>query len=151
MWTTTNHWRFWLCNRFRSRTNLQRSSGALRIFFENPVLGTKNYSAFDRELLAIHDPVKHFRSLLDGRKFLVLTDHKPLLHLTTLNNPSPKQLRQTTFLSEFDFFYFSSFRQRQCSCRFLVPSRNLSNFQSKYFFRFSVGFSSPFCEGHFFI
>ena len=63
----------------------------------------KNYSTFDRELLAIHDSVKHFRNLLDGRTFSILTDHKPLVSLFTLHNPSPRQLRQTTFLSEFDF------------------------------------------------
>ena len=63
----------------------------------------KNYSAFDRELLAIHDAVKHFRNLLDGREFSILTDHKPLIHLSTLRNPSPRQLRHTTFLSEFKF------------------------------------------------
>jgi len=63
----------------------------------------KNYSTFDRELLAIHDSVKHFRNLLDGRTFSILTDHKPLIHLSTLRNPSPRQLRYTTFLSEFDF------------------------------------------------
>ena len=62
-----------------------------------------NYSAFDRELLAIHDSVKHFRNILDGRSFSILTDHKPLLQLTSLKNPSPRQLRHVTFLSEFDF------------------------------------------------
>jgi len=63
----------------------------------------KNYSAFDRELLAIHDSVKHFRNLLDGRSFHIITDHKPLTYLTTLKTPSPRQLRQITFLSEFNF------------------------------------------------
>jgi len=62
-----------------------------------------NYSTFDRELLAIHESVKHFRNILDGRKFLILTDHKPLIHLNNLKNPSPRQLRQLTFLSEFNF------------------------------------------------
>ena len=63
----------------------------------------RNYSAFDRELLAIHDAVKHFRNILDGRSFSILTDHKPLIHLNTLKNPSPRQLRHITFLSEFNF------------------------------------------------
>jgi len=62
-----------------------------------------NYSAFDRELLAIHDAVKHFKNYLDGRQFHIFTDHKPLIHLNTLKNPSPRQLRQITFLSEFAF------------------------------------------------
>ena len=62
-----------------------------------------NYSAFDRELLAIHDAVKHFRNILDGRPFSIITDHKPLLYINTLKTPSPRQLRQITFLSEFNF------------------------------------------------
>jgi len=63
----------------------------------------KNYSAFDRELLAIHDAVKHFQNLLDGRTFEIITDHKPLLYLNSLKTPSPRQLRHITFLSEFNF------------------------------------------------
>ena len=63
----------------------------------------RNYSAFDRELLAIHEAVKHFRNILDGRSFTIFTDHKPLIHLSLLKNPSPRQMRQITFLSEYDF------------------------------------------------
>lgn len=63
----------------------------------------QNYSAFDRELLAIHDSVKHFRNMLDGRSFEILTDHKPLLQLSHLKSPSPRQLRHISFLSEFSF------------------------------------------------
>ena len=35
------------------------------------------YSAFDRELLAIHLAVRRFRYFLDGRCFVIFTDHKP--------------------------------------------------------------------------
>ena len=75
----------------------------LEFFSKTLSSAQKNYSAFDRELLAIHDSVKHFQNLLEGRTFSILTDHKPLIHLATLHNPSPRQLRQTTFLSEFNF------------------------------------------------
>jgi len=61
------------------------------------------YSAFDRELLAIFLSVKHFRNFLEGRKFTIFTDHKPLLHCLTMKDPSPRVLRQITFLSSFDF------------------------------------------------
>ena len=39
------------------------------------------YSAFDRELLAIHLAVRHFRYFLDGRCFAIFTNHKPLTHV----------------------------------------------------------------------
>jgi len=60
------------------------------------------YSTFDKELLAMYLAVKHFSHFLEGRKFTIFTDHKPLLHYLTLKNPSPRVLRQTTFLSSFD-------------------------------------------------
>ena len=38
----------------------------------------QNYSAFNRELLAHYLGVRHFRNHLEGRKFYIETDHKPL-------------------------------------------------------------------------
>jgi RNase H-like domain found in reverse transcriptase len=38
----------------------------------------RNYSAFDRELLAAYLAVRHFRYSLEGRRFTLYTDHKPL-------------------------------------------------------------------------
>ena len=35
------------------------------------------YSTFSRELLAIYLAIRHFRHLLEGHEFYVLTDHKP--------------------------------------------------------------------------
>jgi hypothetical protein len=40
--------------------------------------GTR-YSTLDRELLAAFSAVRHFRFLLEGRQFRLLTDHKPLV------------------------------------------------------------------------
>jgi hypothetical protein len=40
--------------------------------------GTR-YSTFDRELLAAFSAVRHFRFILEGRQFRLLTDHKPLV------------------------------------------------------------------------
>jgi hypothetical protein len=37
------------------------------------------YSTFDRELLAAFSTIRHFRFLLEGRQFQLLTDHKPLV------------------------------------------------------------------------
>ncbi len=38
------------------------------------------YSAFDRELWACFAGIRHFRHMLQGRRFAILTDHKPLTH-----------------------------------------------------------------------
>jgi hypothetical protein len=63
----------------------------------------KNYSTFDRELLASHAAVKHFRFFLEGREFMLFTDHKPLVAAMKRVSPptSARQQRQLAFLSEF--------------------------------------------------
>ena len=71
-------------------------------FFSKKLLATQTrYSAFDRELLGIFLSVKHFRHLLEGRSFTIFTDHKPLLYIFTMRDPSPRQQRQITYLSQF--------------------------------------------------
>ena len=48
-------------------------------FFSRKLTDTTRYSTFDRELLAVVAALRHFRFLLEGRSFHVLTDHKPLV------------------------------------------------------------------------
>ena len=60
------------------------------------------YSAFDRELLAAYLSLRHFRYMLDGRKFHILLDHKPLTQaLHRVSDPwTPRVQRQLSFLAE---------------------------------------------------
>ena len=39
----------------------------------------QKYSTFDRELLALYEAVRHFRYFLEGRNFIMFTDHQPLV------------------------------------------------------------------------
>jgi hypothetical protein len=57
-----------------------------------------NYSAFDRELLAVFMAIRHFRFMLEGHSFVVFTDHRPLLgSLSRISDPwSAWQHRQLT-------------------------------------------------------
>ena len=61
------------------------------------------YSAFDRELLAVHLAVRHFRSFLEGRNFTIFTDHKPLTFaMKKVTEPwSARQQRHLAAISEF--------------------------------------------------
>ena len=63
----------------------------------------QKYSAFDRELLACYLAIRHFRWLLEGRSFYVLSDHKPLSF--ALNRASDawsaRQQRHLSYLAEF--------------------------------------------------
>ena len=63
----------------------------------------KKYSAFDRELLAAHSSVRHFRFMLEGREFTIFTDHKPLTHALFRSSPpwSARQQRHLSYLAEF--------------------------------------------------
>ena len=63
----------------------------------------QKYSAFDRELLACYLGIRHFRWLLEGRPFYVLTDHKPLTFaLRRLSDHwTARQQRHLSFISEF--------------------------------------------------
>ena len=63
----------------------------------------QKYSAFDRELLAVHCGVRHFRYFLEGRIFTIFTDHKPLTFaMNKVSEPwSARQQRQLSAISEF--------------------------------------------------
>jgi len=62
-----------------------------------------NYSAFDREMWAIFSGIRYFRYMLEGRRFTVFTDHKPLI--TALRRQSEpwtaKQQRQLSYIAEY--------------------------------------------------
>jgi cleavage and polyadenylation specificity factor subunit 1 len=61
------------------------------------------YSTFDRELLAAYTTIRHFRFLLEGRQFQLLTDHKPLIAAMVRVTPpqSARQQRHLAYISEF--------------------------------------------------
>lgn len=54
-----------------------------------------NYLTIEKELLAIIFAAKHFQPYLFGRRFKIVTDHKPLVYLLIHNNASS---RLTKFL-----------------------------------------------------
>jgi hypothetical protein len=73
-------------------------------FFSQKLTPTQvRYSTFDRELLVAYSSMRHFRFLLEGRKFRILTDHKPLVSAMTRVSPpwSNRQQRHLSFLAEF--------------------------------------------------
>ena len=58
------------------------------------------YSAFDRELFAAFSAISHFRFLLEGRDFILFTDHKPLTHALFRSTP-PWSACQLSYISKF--------------------------------------------------
>jgi cleavage and polyadenylation specificity factor subunit 1 len=61
------------------------------------------YSAFDRELLACVAGIKHFRYLLEGRRWVLYTDHKPLTFaLSKVSEPwTARQARHLSYVAEY--------------------------------------------------
>ena len=62
-----------------------------------------SYSAFDRELCAIFAGIRHFRHHLEGRRFTIWTDHKPLTFALSRVSDSwtARQQRQLSYIAEF--------------------------------------------------
>ena len=64
----------------------------------------KNYSTIEKELLAIVWAVKHYRPYLFGRRFKILTDHRPLVYLFSLKEPSSRLTKFRLLLEEYSFY-----------------------------------------------
>ena len=65
--------------------------------------GEANKHIIEKELAAIHWAIMHYRPYLLGRKFIVRTDHRPLVYLFGMKDPSSKLTRMRIELEEFDF------------------------------------------------
>jgi hypothetical protein len=62
-----------------------------------------NYSTTELECLAIIFGVKQFRPYLYGRKFIIVSDHRPLTWLFNLKDPLSKLARWRIQLEEYDY------------------------------------------------
>jgi hypothetical protein len=63
----------------------------------------QKYSAYDRELLALYEAVKHFRHILEARHFVIFTDHKPITYAFQQKRDkcSPRQYNHLDFVEQF--------------------------------------------------
>ena len=63
----------------------------------------RNYPIIEKELLAIVWAVKYFRPYLFGNFFKVRTDHRPLIYLFNMKDPSSRLMKFRIALEEFNF------------------------------------------------
>nr|VZI26836.1 unnamed protein product [Spirometra erinaceieuropaei] len=89
------------------RASLQQTVGGVLkplAFFSKKISPAETrYSVFGRELLAVYLFIWHFRHFLEGREFVVLTDHKPLVFAmrASPDRYSPREIRHLDFISQF--------------------------------------------------
>lgn len=63
----------------------------------------ENFSATEKEMLAIYWALKVFRNYIYGQKFIVITDHQPITFSLSSKNTNAKLKRWKSFLEEHDY------------------------------------------------
>lgn len=63
----------------------------------------RNYSTSEKELLAIIWAVKRFRPYIYGTKFVIKTDHGPLVWLYKSSNPTSRIMRWRLLMDEYEY------------------------------------------------
>ncbi|CAH8618677.1 unnamed protein product [Schistosoma mattheei] len=83
--------------------NISGSWQPLEFFSRRLTTTETRYSAFGRELLAAYCAIKHFRHAVEGRRFILFTDHKPLTYAlhTKSDRYSPRECRHLDYISQF--------------------------------------------------
>jgi cleavage and polyadenylation specificity factor subunit 1 len=63
----------------------------------------QKYSAFNRELFAVYAGIHHFWHMLEGLRFTVFTDHKPLTRaISRVSDPwTARQSRHLAYIAEY--------------------------------------------------
>jgi hypothetical protein len=57
----------------------------------------------EKELMSLVTAMQHWRMYLLGKRFIAVTDHKPLKWIMSMNNPPQKLCRWLLTISEFQF------------------------------------------------
>ncbi|KDR23651.1 Retrovirus-related Pol polyprotein from transposon 17.6, partial [Zootermopsis nevadensis] len=74
-----------------------------------------NYSTVEKELLAIVWACKHFRPYVLGRKFQIVTDHRGLVWIFNVKDPSSRLIRWKLQLEEYDYEIQYRAGKRNCN------------------------------------
>ena len=86
-----------------SFTTADRQKMASTVLLLNKAPAKTRYTMFDLELIAVYLAIRHFRHLVEGWEFHVITAHKPLTFAlaTASDKYSPHQIRHLHYISQF--------------------------------------------------
>lgn len=92
---------------FSNQNTFQLQTDASRVGI-GAILSNENgkvvaYASRNLKLLAIVWFIRHFRPYLYGKKIKVITDHKPLICLFSMTDPSSRLTKFRLYLKEYDF------------------------------------------------
>jgi hypothetical protein len=80
----------------------RRTLGSHSVFFSRKLDSAQvKHSAFDRELLACFQAICHFCFMLEGRRFTLFPNHKPLTTAGRWSREQPSNAAQLTYIAEF--------------------------------------------------
>jgi len=103
---------------------------------EKPIAITKKklneaqsrYTATEKECLAVVKTIDHFAVYLLGVRFALITDHKALQHLQTMDNSNQRLIRWPLAVQQYHF----GIKHRQCKkklpCRQVIKTRIYRNY-----------------------
>ena len=63
----------------------------------------RNYSATEREALALIESIKHFQTYLYGKRFIVYTDCHALRWLMSIKDPTGRLARWSLLVQQYDY------------------------------------------------
>lgn len=86
-----------------SQIDIGKKERIVHTFSRSLVAAEKNYSATDKELLAVVKTLEYFRKYLLGKKFVLKTDRRALTCLWKTENLEGRLMRWSLKLQEFDF------------------------------------------------
>src|SRR6201990_1502600 len=84
----------------QKQNNIHKPITYISTTFSGP---QKNYSTIDKELTALRWAVKSLKAFLKGVKFVIYTDHQPLIYLQNMSMVDGRVARTWEELNEYDF------------------------------------------------
>lgn len=89
------------------------------------------YATIEKELYAVVWAIKQFRAYLLGQRFVIYSDHKPLVYAMRVNDPSHRLLKWRLKLQEHNYVIQHIPGKTEQSCRPSIQSSNTAKHEQE--------------------